>query len=156
MNSRVVFYAQLSGFRLNVKANRFGCDTEFARAAHDKLIAYLDDAISHVQQVLKVEKQLTATSNQAEIVDLSETLFGLNNWFNDRYVEGAAIPLVDFLYVDESTNEWCDKSGKWHYLDTAPEMRDVANKRLYGLRRIMNAIRSETGMNFSAYELKYH
>lgn len=37
------FIVRLAGFKLVVRANRFGCDSDLAREAHDIVITVLDD-----------------------------------------------------------------------------------------------------------------
>lgn len=43
---------KLSGFKHIVRANRFGCDTDLAREAHDILIAHLDEFREDLDRVI--------------------------------------------------------------------------------------------------------
>ena len=130
MNNSTTLLAAVNGFRLVVKANRFGCDTDFARKVHDKLITHLEEAAEVLLQ--RYEPR-----------------------FTEFYLEGDAIPLVDYLHVDHATKEWCSPEGDWHFLDgREPKQIDVADHRLCGLRSILVRIQKETGIAFSAYELQ--
>ncbi|TCQ74745.1 hypothetical protein EDF68_11431 [Ochrobactrum sp. BH3] len=130
MNNSTTLLALVNGFRLVVRANRFGCDTDFAREVHDKLITHLEEA--------------------------AEVLLQRNEpRFTDFYLEGDAVPLVDYLHVDHATKEWRSPEGDWYFLDgREPQQIDVTDERLGGLRSILKRIRQETGIAFSAYELQ--
>ncbi|MFK0278715.1 hypothetical protein ACIQUG_34000 [Ensifer sp. NPDC090286] len=41
-DEKLMLYTKLSGFRLVVLANQFGCETDFSRGLHDRLIEGLE------------------------------------------------------------------------------------------------------------------
>ncbi|MBY3123248.1 hypothetical protein HFO29_36265, partial [Rhizobium laguerreae] len=48
-DQNLMLYAKLAGFRLVVLANRFGCDTDFSRELHDRLIEGLEAAVARIR-----------------------------------------------------------------------------------------------------------
>lgn len=57
MNSSqaLILIARLAGFKLLVRANRFGCDSDLARVAHDNVIAVLDGYRSELAELIQLE-----------------------------------------------------------------------------------------------------
>ena len=56
-DQNLMLHTKLSGFRLVVLANRFGCDTSFSRALHDRLMEGLDAARARIRTIMALEHQ---------------------------------------------------------------------------------------------------
>lgn len=145
-----LLFAQLSGFRIVVLANRLGCDNDLAMRAHDALIKHLDTVIGLLREERETDITLARNDDPAKTADMDE----------DRYIARLKIedflldephPLLDHVAIDYEGREWYDKYAKvWHY-GINPETNDVSNRTLCGLRDIMRQIRAETDLRFSAY-----
>ncbi|MBY3448069.1 hypothetical protein HFN83_37025, partial [Rhizobium laguerreae] len=57
-DQNLMLYAKLAGFRLVVLANRFGCDTDFSRELHDRLIEGLEAAVARIRVIMELERTL--------------------------------------------------------------------------------------------------
>jgi len=70
--------ATLSGFRLIVLANRFGCDTDLSRELHDRLVEGLEAATARVRTIMALERNvLTGEDEFAEYQLVGEVeIFG--------------------------------------------------------------------------------
>ena len=64
----LMLMVKLSGFKLIVRANRFGCDTDLAREAHDILIAHLDEREREVLAALFVEEYSSGIFNALHVL----------------------------------------------------------------------------------------
>ncbi|MBY3421333.1 hypothetical protein HFN86_14125, partial [Rhizobium laguerreae] len=97
-------YAKLAGFRLVVLANRFGCDTDFSRELHDRLIEGLEAAVARIQVIMTLERRVfTGEDEFAEYQLQGETeIFG-------RFT----INLLDDLDIDLDTCEYRINSRGW-------------------------------------------
>ncbi|MCV9945007.1 MULTISPECIES: hypothetical protein [unclassified Rhizobium] len=103
-DQNLMLYTKLAGFRLVVLANRFGCDSDFSRELHDRLVEGLDAAIARVQVMMALERLvLTGEDEFAEY-----RLEGENEIFG-RY----AINLLDDLEIDPGTHEYRINGGGW-------------------------------------------
>lgn len=59
-HNNLMLVAQLSGLRINVFANRLGCDTELARGVHGILAEKLAKMIDAQQKILAADRALVA------------------------------------------------------------------------------------------------
>ena len=55
-NNDINLFAQLSGFRVLVLANRLGCDSDLARSVHHKLASVLAEMIEDLRKVIIAER----------------------------------------------------------------------------------------------------
>lgn len=87
---------KLSGFRLVVLANRFGCDTSFSRALHDRLMEGLDAARARIRTIMALERSVLAGDDDYAAYRLAGEyeIFG-------RF----SINLLDELEIDLDTHE---------------------------------------------------
>ncbi len=147
-----LLFAQLSGFRVVVLANRLGCDNDLARRAHDALLKELNTVIGFLRQEADAALALVRNPDPAEVVDLMEYRYDAQRSLEDYLCDGPH-PLLDYVHIDHATNEWFDdEAGRWRFLaDCHPVMNSVSNRALCGLVDIMCQIRRETRLEFSAY-----
>lgn len=103
-DQNIMLYAKLSGFRLVVLANRIGCDSEFSRTLHDRLIRGLEAAIGCVRIIMALERSVLTGGEE----------------FADYQLEGEAeifgrftINLLDDLEFDFDTHEYRINGGDW-------------------------------------------
>ncbi|SCB61535.1 hypothetical protein GA0061105_11951 [Rhizobium aethiopicum] len=57
-DQNLMLYTKLAGFRLGVLANRFGCDSDFSRELHDRLVEGLDAAIDRIRVIMELERSV--------------------------------------------------------------------------------------------------
>ncbi|MFA1624251.1 hypothetical protein ACDY96_15845 [Rhizobium mongolense] len=50
-------YAKFAGFKLLVSANRIGCEDEFSKTLHDRLLAGLDGAIHSTRHIMALQRE---------------------------------------------------------------------------------------------------
>ncbi|NKL20244.1 hypothetical protein [Rhizobium leguminosarum] len=145
-DQNLMLYTKLAGFRLVVLANRFGCDSDFSRELHDRLVEGLDAAIARVQMMMALERLvLTGEDEFAEF-----RLEGENEIFG-RY----AINLLDDLKIDFDTHEYRINGGGWINALSAddsgvevqfPTLVGLTDEKLGPLASIIEDITLETGM----------
>lgn len=145
-DQNLILYSKLAGFRLVVLANRFGCDTDFSRKLHDRLIEGLEAAIARIQMMMALERRvLTGKDEIAEYQLQGETeIFG-------RFT----INLLDDLEIDFDTHEFRINGSEWINALTAddggvdiayPELVALPEKQLSSLAPIVKEITQETGI----------
>ncbi|AAM54887.1 hypothetical protein RHE_PD00164 (plasmid) [Rhizobium etli CFN 42] len=57
-DQNLILYTKFAGFRLVVLANRFGCDSDFSRELHDRLVEGLDAAIDRISVIMELERSV--------------------------------------------------------------------------------------------------
>lgn len=152
----LTLHAQLAGFKLVVSANRFGCDTDFARRIHDGLLEKLDELIRIARQGLKSETCMRLNTDPVKADDLKQ-----NFWMSHYDLErrGLSIheraPLLDHLDVDPEDDTYFNtQTGRWGSLSLdRPTLRPVSDEDLEGVRGIIQQIAEETHVRFSVDRL---
>ncbi|UWU25590.1 hypothetical protein N2601_32015 (plasmid) [Rhizobium sp. CB3060] len=149
-DQNLVLYTKLAGFRLVVLTNRFGCDTEFSRALHDRLIEGLDAAHACLRTIMALERSVLAGDDEYAAYRLE----GENEMFG-RFT----INLLDELEIDFDTNEYRINGSDWTNALSAdcdgveidyPEMVALCETELGSLAAIIRDIRQETGIAIHA------
>lgn len=149
-DQNLMLYTKLSGFRLVVLANRFGCETDFTRALHDRLLEGLEVGIGRVLTIMALERSvLTGDDEFAEYQLEGETeIFG-------RFT----ITLLDDLETDFDTHEYRINDGDWINALTAdytgvdidyPELVALTVDELGSLAPIIKVITRDTGIAVNA------
>ncbi|MGN6773660.1 hypothetical protein [Rhizobium sp.] len=154
-DQNLMLYAKLSGFRLVVLANRFGCDSEFSRDLHDRLVEGLEAAIGRVRIIMSLERSVLTGDDE----------------FAEYQLEGEAeifgrlrISLLDDLEIDFDTYEYRINGGDWAIALTAdytgvdidyPELIAVTDDELGSLAPIIEGITSETRIAVNASRASY-
>ncbi len=150
----VELYAKFAGFCLMAMANRLGCDDEFSRGAHDRLVERLDQLVDLVRGALAAERELALAPSGPEADDLGERIWCAGQELTHYWGEPDGIDLLlNDVHVDWSTNEWYDsRAGRWHFLADFPAPREeVGDDRLHGLCAITRQIAAETGIYFNTF-----
>jgi len=75
---------RLAGFKLIVTANRFGCDSDFARAAHDTVIEILDGWRKELGEYIDMHCALWRTEDSPEADEIVYEIRQLGDAY-DRY-----------------------------------------------------------------------
>ncbi|MBB2687777.1 UNVERIFIED_ORG: hypothetical protein GGD47_005420 [Rhizobium etli] len=150
-----MLFTKLSGFRLVVLANRFGCDTDFSRVLHDRLIEGLEAAIGRVRIIMALERNVLAGHDEfAEYQLEGET----------EIFERFRIDLLDHIEIDFDTHEYRINGGDWSTALTAdytgvdieyPELVTLTNDELGSLAPIIRGITRETGVAVNAGRVVY-
>ncbi|MBY3136669.1 hypothetical protein [Rhizobium laguerreae] len=145
-DQNLMLYAKLAGFRLVVLANRFGCDTDFSRELHDRLIEGLEAAVARIRVIMELERTLLVGDDEFIAYQLQgETeIFG-------RFT----INLLDDLEIDFDTHEYRINGGNWINALTAddngidiayPELLALTEEQLGSLVPIVEEITRQTGI----------
>lgn len=103
-DQNLMLCAKLSGFRLVVLANRFGCDSGFSRELHDRLVEGLDAAIARIQVIMALERRVFTGEDEFAGYQLQ----GENEIFGR-----LTINLLDDLEIDVGTYEYRINGGSW-------------------------------------------
>jgi hypothetical protein len=154
-DQNLMLYAKLAGFRLVVLANRFGCDTDFSRELHDRLIEGLEAAVARIRVIMELERTLLVGDDEFIAYQLQgETeIFG-------RFT----INLLDDLEIDDDTREYRINGGSWINALTAddsgvaiayPELVALTEEQLGSLVPIVEEITQETGIPVHAAHAVY-
>ena len=153
----LAMFAQFSGFKVVVLANRLVCDNDLARYAHDQLVTKLCELIELTRLALAAKKD--AALNQTAACDdtAGEDLYWIDEELAFRWLSHRPHPLLDELEFDPATGEAFDaRSRRWRPVsDYGPHRREATDAELCGLRRIIDQIASETGVRFCTYRIIY-
>lgn len=155
-HNNLMLAAQLSGLRILVLANRFGCDTDLARSVHDTLAAKLAEMIDAQRKILASDRALAAARGTAEEEDAFYDQHHYQTaWYETWLVEPVAL-LHDYL-VDDLSGEYFDfRTGDWHHRDgEVPIAVPVPAEKLCGLARIIAEIEDISGARFSVDNVYY-
>ncbi|NKM36513.1 hypothetical protein [Rhizobium laguerreae] len=145
-DQNLMLYAKLAGFRIVVLANRFGCDTDFSRELHDRLIEGLEAAVARIRVIMELERTLLVGDDEFIAYQLQgETeIFG-------RFT----INLLDDLEIDFDTHEYRIKGSEWINALTAddggvevnfPTLVRLTDDELGTLAPIVKQITQKTGI----------
>lgn len=154
-DQNLMLHTKLSGFRLVVLANRFGCDTTFLRALHDRLIEGLDAAHARLRTIMALERSVLAGDDDYAAYRLT----GENEMF-----ERFTINLQDELEIDFDTHEYRINGGGWTNALSAdcdgvdidyPRLVAMCETELGSLAAIVRDIRQETGIVIHAARVVY-
>ncbi|WP_245355754.1 hypothetical protein [Rhizobium leguminosarum] len=151
----LMLYTRLAGFRLVVLANRFGCDSDFSRELHDRLVEGLEAAIARVQIIMELERNVFAGEDEFAAYQLEgeAEIFG-------RFT----INLLDELEIDYDTHEYRINYGGWISAMTAddngvevnfPELVALTDNELGQLAPIVSEITMKTGIPVHAARATY-
>lgn len=150
----VDLYAKFAGFRIMVLANRLACNDDFSRAAHDRLVARLDQLIDLARETLAAQRALALNPDSPEAEDHGEYVWGAGQELTYYWREADGIDLLrNAVFVDWATKDCYDsRTGKWRSLDGFPPPRvEIGDDRLNGLCAILRKIAAETGIHFNTY-----
>ncbi|MCP4736125.1 MAG: hypothetical protein GY873_18230 [Bosea sp.] len=150
-------FTRFCGFKILVRANRLGCDNDLARCAHDRLVAKLGELIGLMGDGLRAEQDTALDEATSRYRAACEALYWIDEEFSSRWLTERPHPLLDELRIDFATREIFDeRSRRWRPLgETEPSLRDIGDHELCGLRRIIDDIAAETGVDFSAGRIVY-
>jgi len=155
-DQNLMLYTKLSGFRLVVLANRFGCETDFTRALHDRLLEGLEAATGRLRTIMALERSVLIGHDEFAEYQLEgeAEIFG-------RF----AISLLDDLEIDFDTHEYRINGGDWIVALTAdytgvdidyPELIALTDDELGSLAPIIKDITRQTGIAVNASRVSYN
>ncbi|EJC82948.1 LOW QUALITY PROTEIN: hypothetical protein Rleg4DRAFT_4681 [Rhizobium leguminosarum bv. trifolii WSM2297] len=145
-DQNLMLYTKLAGFRLVVLANRFGCDDDFSRQLHDRLVEGVDAAIDRIHVIMALERSVLIGDDEFAEFQLE----GENEIFGS-----FAITLLDDLEFDCDTHEFRVNGGDWMNALAAdhsgvdidyPKLVALSADELGSLAAIIRDITSETGI----------
>ncbi|KPH04224.1 hypothetical protein CO657_32755 (plasmid) [Rhizobium acidisoli] len=154
-DQNLMLYTKLTGFRLVVLANHFGCDSEFSRELHDRLAEGLEAAIAQIQAIMALESSLLTDNDEFAAYQLEGAveIFG-------RFT----INMLDELEIDYETHEYRINGGGWRNALTAddnevevnyPKLVALSDNELGSLALIAREITLETGIPVHAARANY-
>lgn len=152
----IMMMVKLAGFKLLVRANRLGCDSEIARDVHDRLIDFLDEFGEDLKQVIACERKMLAERDPHKADDIAYEL-------RDRRIE------IEHFWLENSHPYVL---GGWHNADADPAVllpdacdyelfgcphwvRALGDQDLSGLRPILDQLADEVGVIFPAVTIYY-
>ncbi|WLS01026.1 hypothetical protein [Shinella sumterensis] len=147
----LALYTKLSGFKVQVSANRLGCTSRFARVVHDRLIDVLDLHIATCRRAMSYERRARLEhrlSLEARLWDQYHDCLG-----DLECGSRAAYPwhLLDHVVRDPDLGGYRHPvAGVW-CKGPIPEWMTVSCEHLDGLGAIIEAIAGETGLRFTVY-----
>ena len=152
----LMLIAQLSGLRINVLANRLGCDTELARGVHTKLADTLAEMIEDQLTIRTAEGVRAMTRGMADEEDAFYDLHHYQSAYHEKWLI-ETVDLLDGYLVDDFTREYYNfHTRSWHYRDTeVPIAVPVEAEKLCGLAAIIAEIEDITGVRFSIDHVYY-
>jgi len=154
-DQNLALYTKLSGFRLVVLANRFGCETDVSRKLHERLLEGLEAAAGRIRTIMALERSILAGDDEYAAYRLEgET----------EIFERFSIILLDELDIDFDTHEYRINGGDWCIALTAdytcvdidyPELVALTDDELGSLAPIIKEITRETGIAVNASRVSY-
>ncbi|MEH7912106.1 hypothetical protein V7798_33880 [Rhizobium laguerreae] len=149
-DQNLMLCTKLAGFRLVVLANRFGCDTNFSRELHDRLIEGLEAAIARIRVIMELQRNLLGGDDEFIAYQLQ----------GEREIFGRfTITLLDDLEIDFDTQEYRINGSGWINALTAddsgidvayPGLVALTEQELGSLSSIVKQITEETGIPVQA------
>ncbi|RFB82518.1 hypothetical protein B5K11_35720 [Rhizobium leguminosarum bv. trifolii] len=146
-DQNLMLYTKLAGFRLVVLADRFGCDSEFSRELHDRLVEGLEAAIARIQVIMELERSVFVGEDEFAAYRLE----GETEIFNR-----LSINLLNTLEIDFDTFEYRINGSSWIIVAAAddddgveanyPELVALSEEELGSLAPIIKNITQETGI----------
>lgn len=155
-HNNLMLVAQLSGLRIQVLANRLGCDSDLARGVHDRLASVLAEMVEAQRKILAAERALLAARRTSEEED---AFFDLHHYQSAYYETWLVetVPLLDDYLVDDLTQEYFNfRTGRWYHRDSeVPIVVPVPANKLCGLAEIIAEIEDISGARFSVDQVYY-
>ncbi|QKK27057.1 hypothetical protein [Rhizobium hidalgonense] len=149
-DQNLMLYTNLSGFRLVVLANRFGCDSDFSRELHDRLVEGLEAATARIHIIMELERGVLVGDDE----------FGEYQLEGENEIFGRfTINLLDDLEFDCDTHEFQVNGGEWMNalaVDDSgvdidfPELVSLSEDEFGSLAQIIKDIRLATAITIHA------
>lgn len=140
-------YTKLCGFRIVVLANRLDCESDFAKALHDRLIDGIETAADAARRIMRLEREASCDEDRF-IIDGEIEMFSRH-----------CIVLLDELEIDFDTGEYRINGGDWVNAVTSdytgvtvryPTTTPLTDDELGSLALIVHDLAKETGVWVSA------
>ncbi|ASS60435.1 hypothetical protein E0H35_35910 [Rhizobium leguminosarum bv. viciae] len=153
----LMLHAKLAGFKLLVSANRIGCEDEFSKMLHDRLMAGLDGAIRSTRHIMDLQRELV-------IGDDLEGTISCQLQGEEEVLARRTFVLLDELEIDYFTYEYRVNGGEWHNALSAdcdgieisyPTTVSVSDTEIGPLATIIHDIARETGIAISVARVVY-
>ncbi len=150
-------YAVLAGYRLLVLASHVGCEEEFSKTLHDRLLAGLEGAMQMARHIMDLQRELMAGGDPEGMI-----LCQLQG--EEEILASRTIVLLDELEVDYDTHEYRVNGGDWHCALSAdcdgvdvtyPRTIGLSDAELGPLVAILRDIARETGIAISVARVVY-
>lgn len=152
----LMLIAQLSGLRINVLANRLGCDSDLARGVHTTLAGILAAMIEDQRRILAAEGVRAMSRGTADEEDAFYDLHHYQSAYHEKWLVEPVALLDDYL-VDDFTREYYDfREQRWYFCDgVLPIVEPVAPEKLCGLAGVVAEIEDISGARFTTDHVYY-
>lgn len=152
----LMLIAQLSGLRINVLANRLGCDSDLARGVHTTLAGILAAMIEDQRRILAAEGVRAMSRGTADEEDAFYDLHHYQSAYHEKWLVEPVALLDDYL-VDDFTREYYDfREQRWYFCDgVLPIVEPVASEKLCGLAGVVAEIEDISGARFTTDHVYY-
>ena len=152
----LMLMVKLAGFKLIVRANRLGCDTDLARDAHDMLIGHLDEFREDLDRVLALWNELLAERDADVAEDVAYQLRDMrirveHFWLHNHhpYIAGG------WRHADDAGGYRIADECDYELFASRHWVRPLADDELCGLRTILDQLAGETGLIIPAVVIYY-
>lgn len=147
----LMLMVKLSGFKLVVRANRLGCDTDLAREAHDILIGHLDEFRDDLDRVVALWGDLLAERDPDKAEDIAYALrdarIGVEHfWLHNHHPYNVG----GWRHADDSGSYCIAHEHDYELFGANHWVRDLTDGELCGLRPILDQLAEETALNIPA------
>ena len=140
---------RLAGFKLVVRANRFGCDSDLAREAHDCVMAVLDGYRGELSELIHLESEAVREVDPERQDDLLYHLVQCHRATENNWYEGQPFEIGGW-HRSQTDGSFRDPvTGTDRIVGDSPLVLDIPDGRLSGLQAILADIEIECGISFS-------
>ncbi len=152
----LMLMVKLSGFKLLVRANRLGCDTDLARDAHDILIAHIDEFREDLDRVLALWSEFLAERDADKADDAAYALRDMrirveHFWLHNHHPYNVG----GWRHPDETGDYRLADEFDYELFAARHWVRKLAGRDLCGLQPILDQLAEETGLNIPAVVIYY-
>lgn len=157
MNSSqaLILIVRLAGFKLLVRANRFGCDSDLARAAHDNVIAVLDSYRGELAELIQLECEAGRETDPDMKDDLIYHLVQCQNATDRNWYDCQPFEIGGW-HRSEADGSFLDPvTGASAIATETPVFIALPQERLCGLPAILEALAEECAINFRYVAVYY-
>ncbi|MFC3722016.1 hypothetical protein [Neoaquamicrobium sediminum] len=152
----LMLMVKLSGFKLIVRANRLGCDTDLARDAHDMVIGHIEEFRDDLDRVLALWREMMAERDprKADLAAyaLSEMRIRVEHfWLHNNHPYNVG----GWRHADNAGSYRIADECDYELFSARHWVRELADDELCGLRPILDQLAEETGFTIPAVVIYY-
>ncbi|PRD43550.1 hypothetical protein C5748_09780 [Phyllobacterium phragmitis] len=139
---------KLAGFKLLVRANRFGCDSNFARETHDYVITVLDGFRAELAELIHLACEARRETDPDEQDDLIYHLLQRQNATERHWYDCQPLEVGGWNRSEPDGSFRNPVTGKAESAEI-PRVIDIPRESLCGLPAILDDVEIECGIAFT-------